>query len=356
MKQKRYTDSKERNLVIIERHEKDNPDLPTYKTYYATIKVAGKRNPKLKKVANCFDNLSIATIREKVRTEINDYLENGMSEITLDGFWKTFYKPSLVNKKCKTLDEMERLYNGHIKNEFGFMVMRKIKSDTIYSWFLDTSNQSKATANHCLTIMKAMFNQAITINQVKINPADKISKNHIPSRKRYFSDEERNLFLKELKNIGEESPYGSAFIYLAYLTGARKGELAKATWDDLHGNTIVLSEHKTDDKTDEPRVIYLCEEAMTLINRLPRNTETILNIKSPDRQWKKLIKRTGIKNFRFHDLRHNFGSQSMNMNIGMIRVGKLMGHSSIKAMQIYQTAKPETLQNDIKQIGQYLIN
>ena len=145
--------------------------------------------------------------------------------------------------------------------------------------------------------MKAMFNQAITINQVKINPADKISKNHIPSRKRYFSDEERNLFLKELKNIGEESPYGSAFIYLAYLTGARKGELAKATWDDLHGNTIVLSEHKTDDKTDEPRVIYLCEEAMTLINRLPRNTKTILNIKSPDRQWKKLIKGRASKIF-----------------------------------------------------------
>jgi len=33
-----------------------------------------------------------------------------------------------------------------------------------------------------------------------------------------------------------------------------------------------------------------------------------------------------------------------------------MGHSSIKAMQIYQHAKPELLQNDIKQIGQYLTN
>ena len=73
-----------------------------------------------------------------------------MSEITLDKFWETFYKPSLVNKKCKTLDEIERLYSGHIKNEFGFMVMKKIKSDIIYSWFLDTSNQSKATANRVL--------------------------------------------------------------------------------------------------------------------------------------------------------------------------------------------------------------
>ena len=58
---------------------------------------------------------------------------------------------------------------------------------------------------------------------------------------------------------------------------------------------------------------------MELIRRLPRDKDTILGIKNPDRQWKKLIKRSGIKNFRFHDLRHNFGSQSMNMGISMIR-------------------------------------
>ena len=70
----------------------------------------------------------------------------------------------------------------------------------------------------------------------------------------------------------------------------------------------------------------------------------------------KTYQRTGIKNFRFMICVITLEVESMNMNIGMIRVGKLMGHSSIKAMQIYQTAKPETLQNDIKQIGQYLIN
>ena len=45
------------------------------------------------------------------------------------------------------------------------------------------------------------------------------------------------------------------------------------------------------------------------------------------------------------------------MGISMIRVGELMGHTSIKAiMQIYQTPKPETLNQDIEKIGNYLIN
>lgn len=352
----RSTDKKERNLIIIERHEKDNPDLPTYKTYYAGIKIAGKKNPKLKKVGNSYENLSMAVIRDRVREEIKDFVNYGLADITINKFFYEFYKPYLEKNNRKTISDIEDIFKRNIKNDFGDHSMSRIKPDMFFKWFLNLSLNSKGSANHSLTIIKAMYNLALQLNQVKFNPADKITKNNIPHRKRYFSEAERILFLKELKKIGKESPYGSAFIYLAYLTGARKGELSRAKWSDLVGNTIVLKEHKTDDKTSEPRVIYLNQEAMTLINRLPRNTETILKIKNPDKQWRKLIMRSGIKDFRFHDLRHNFGSQSMNMGIGMIRVGKLMGHTSLKAMSIYQTAKPETLENDIQQIGNYLTN
>lgn len=356
MKQIRETDKKERNLLVIERHEKDDPSLPTYKTYYAQIKTDDKKNPRLKKIASSYENISIATIREMVADEIQQYNKNGFSSYTLEKYFYEFYKPTLLNKGRKTIKDIEDNFLRDIKPEFGHLIITSIKSDDLYKWFLNLSQRSKGTANHCLTTIKAMYNQAIIINQAKYNPADKISKNYIPSRKRYFTDSERDIFLKELKAIGQDSPYGSAFIYLAYLSGARKGELAKATWDDLIGNTIVLKEHKTDDKTDEPRVIYLNDEAMDLINRLPKDTKTILKIKDPVRQWRKIMKRTGIKNFRFHDLRHNFGTQGMNMGIEMLRVGTLMGHTSIKAMQIYQTVKPEIMQKDIKEIGNYLTN
>ena len=353
---KRTVDHKERNLIIIERNIKDNPNLPTYKTFYAGIRIDGKKNPKLKKIGSCREGLSIAVMRDRVREEIKNFHKLGDSSLTIDNFFYEFYKPSLENNNRKTINEIESLYIRNIKNNFGDQLMIKVQADIIYKWFLDLSSYSKGTANHSLSILKAMYNLAIKFNQAKINPADKITKNKIASRRRYFTEEERKIFLSELRKLGKESPYGSAFIYLAYLTGARKGELAKAKWEDLKGNTIILKEHKTDDKTDNPRIIYLNEEAMELIRRLPRDKDTILGIKNPDRQWKKLIKRSGIKNFRFHDLRHNFGSQSMNMGISMIRVGELMGHTSIKAMQIYQTPKPETLNQDIEKIGNYLIN
>lgn len=353
--QTRETDKKERSLVIVERHISDDINKPKFKTYFAKVTFPGTKKVKLIKVGNDYENESISVMRERAREQVNEYTKNGYTKLTLDDCWINYYEP-YTKAETKEYKEIKRLYLAHIKPEFGHIVISKIKPDQLYKWFLELSAHSKGVANHCLTYMKAILNQAIKLNLIKNNPADKLSKNYMPSRIRYFTDEETGIFLAELKRLGKESPYGSAFIYLAYLTGARKGELAKATWNDLVGNTIVLREHKTDNKTNEPRVIYLNDEAMRLINNLPRDTETILKIKYPERQWKKLIKRTGIKNFRFHDLRHNFGTQGMNMGLNMISVGKLMGHSSIKAMQIYQHAKPELLQNDIKQIGQYLTN
>ena len=50
---KRTVDHKERNLIIIERNIKDNPNLPTYKNFLCGIRIDGKKNPKLKKIGSC---------------------------------------------------------------------------------------------------------------------------------------------------------------------------------------------------------------------------------------------------------------------------------------------------------------
>ena len=67
---KRTVDHKERNPIIIERNIKDNPNLPTYKTFYAGIRIDGKKNPKLKKWV-AVEEASIAVMREELRRNKN---------------------------------------------------------------------------------------------------------------------------------------------------------------------------------------------------------------------------------------------------------------------------------------------
>lgn len=356
--QKRTTDNKFNKLIIIERHHKDDIKSATFKTYFAKIDISGKRNGKLVKVGTDKEGISIAVMRDRARDVIQDFHDKGLTTLTVKKFFDEIYIPNCINRNVKTLDDIKGNFKNNINEHFGDNYLTDITPAQILSWFLEISKKSKGTANHSLTIFKAIYNLALNLDEVKKNPTISIKKNYIPHRNRYLTDKEKIVFLQELKKIGKDSPYGSAFIYLAYLTGARKGELAKATWNDLRGDYIELKEHKTSNKTNKPRIIRLDQEALSLITRLPRNNDndTILKIKDPVRQWKKLMKRTGIKDFRFHDLRHNFGTQSMNMGIDMIRVADLMGHTSVKAMQIYQTVKPETAKMDIKEIGNYLTN
>lgn len=50
--------------------------------------------------------------------------------------------------------------------------------------------------------------------------------------------------------------------------------------------------------------------------------------------WRKVIARAEIENARLHDLRHNFASTAVGMNISRPK-GALLGHRSMQSTQIY---------------------
>ena len=88
-----------------------------------------------------------------------------------------------------------------------------------------------------------------------------------------------------------------------YISGARKGEIANAEWDWLKDNKLLLPDSKTGTKT-----IHLLQQAMVLLNTLPRYNTTITGIKDPIRVWRKIRADAGCTDLRLHDLRHSFAS------------------------------------------------
>ena len=51
--------------------------------------------------------------------------------------------------------------------------------------------------------------------------------------------------------------------------------------------------------------------------------------------------RLGIKDFRLHDLRHDFGSYLVQSGVDIYVASKLLGHSNVKQTQRYAHLKPE---------------
>jgi len=62
-------------------------------------------------------------------------------------------------------------------------------------------------------------------------------------------------------------------------------------------------------------------------------------------------KRAGIKNLRFHDLRHTFATRLVLAGVDLATVSKLLGHSSIQMTMRYAHPTPEALKNAVSKLN-----
>lgn len=136
------------------------------------------------------------------------------------------------------------------------------------------------------------------------------------ARTRVFNDKELKLLLNNTQpNIFRH------FISFAYYTGARRGEIAHISRDNLQGSTLLVS-GKTGAK-----ILKITDQALCHFNEYDYNPDYISH------HFKKEVRRLGIKNARFHDLRRTFGYNLILQGMPIYEVSKLLGHSSVKVTE-----------------------
>jgi len=62
------------------------------------------------------------------------------------------------------------------------------------------------------------------------------------------------------------------------------------------------------------------------------------------------LKRAGIEDFRFHDLRHTFGSHLVMQGVNVRTIQQLMGHKDIKMTMRYSHLSPEYVQQAVERL------
>jgi integrase len=73
-------------------------------------------------------------------------------------------------------------------------------------------------------------------------------------------------------------------------------------------------------------------------------------IGSVRKAFKAACRRAGIKNMRFHDLRHTFATRLVLSGVDLATVSKLLGHSSIQMTMRYSHPTPEALKNAVSKL------
>ena len=115
------------------------------------------------------------------------------------------------------------------------------------------------------------------------------------------------------------------FVQLAYYTGARSGEIRSISTDNVLDGSIVVY-----GKTGR-RFIKLNSQAQRIINR----QDTLWSYRKDyvSHKFKKEVRRLGIRNARFHDLRRTFGLNLIKQGMSIYKVSKLLGHKSVRTTE-----------------------
>lgn len=156
------------------------------------------------------------------------------------------------------------------------------------------------------------------------------------ARVRYLSDSELSALLASAKAT---SKVLHAAIVLALATGLRRGELLRLTWRDidLERSTVRVLEGKN----GEARAVHLPAAAAEALKGLKAGKIVSasgavfltpegkpLTWDRLDKAWRTAHAAAGLKDFRWHDLRHSCASYLAQNGATLHEIGGVLGHKS----------------------------
>jgi integrase len=233
----------------------------------------------------------------------------------------------------------------------------------------------KVTASRELAALRSSFSKAVEWGFIEQNPLTKVRQKIVEAKKvvRYLApDEERQLRtmlakrdrkLIEARASGNEwsrrsgrdqlpelpvGGYGdhlTPIVLLAMNTGLRKGELLALMWSDINLTSGVLTIRAETAKSGKERHVPLNAESRDVLTRWRRQVDDgpLFAIGDFKTAWASFIRDTGIRNFRFHDLRHHFASRLVMNSIDLNTVRELLGHADLKMTLRYAHLAPAHL-------------
>lgn len=224
--------------------------------------------------------------------------------------------------------------------------------------------RSHATVVRYLAILSHLFTIASKEwGWATDNPVLLISKTReAKGRVRFLDEAERQALLKSCEESKNSNLY--IIVILALSTGMRLGEILNLTWDrvDVQKGRIILEETKN----GERRQVPLAGKALEIIKRheikriicskfLFPDTKTYKKPTDIRSAWNAALKRSGIKNFRFHDLRHCCASYLAMNGCSIVEIAGVLGHKTLQMAKRYSHLSDSHLSDAVSRMNEKIL-
>ena len=234
--------------------------------------------------------------------------------------WKTDYF---------IIKDLERFFKGKYLYEITPQDIEHFKMERLKET-VGSKTISPATVNRHLDTLKGMFNKAVVWGKLQATPMKSIQSLKVPPGRLRFLEKEE--IVKLLANCTKNL---KPIVVLALFTGMRRGEIFGLKWHDIDfkRNIITLLDTKNGDKREVP----MNEQVKTALIRVRKHPESAyifcnekgVPVHDIRKSYSTALRKSGITNFRFHDLRHTFASQLVMSGIDLNTVRELLGHKDM---------------------------
>lgn len=164
-----------------------------------------------------------------------------------------------------------------------------------------------------------------------------------PGRDRRLTAREERLILRYCH--GHTNPDLYSIVVLAFETAMRQGEILNLQWEHLNLKSRIA--HLPETKNGTKRDVPLSVKARDALIRLGVKTKgkvfgyTAEGLKST---WRFMLKKLGIQDLHFHDLRHEAISRLFELgSLDMMEVAAISGHKSLAMLKRYTHLKAQRL-------------
>jgi len=268
-------------------------------------------------------------------------------QMPFDKFSEQYLEYSKGNKKPKS-HLRDQTSMKHLLKCFENRMLSEINPFLVEKYKLTRKSEGakEGTINRELACLRHLFTLAVKWGKALTNPVKGIKFFKEPKAKdRILSEEEEARLLDAVRST-TKSQHLEPIIITALNTGMRKGEILnlKKTNVDFNNAYILVEGTKNGEFRKIPMNKKLTQTLRDVIGKsksefvFSENGKPYGDVKTG---WWTVLKKAGIENFRFHDLRHTFGSRLGMAGVDLGTIQELMGHKDIKMTKRYSHPTPE---------------
>jgi len=239
----------------------------------------------------------------------------------------------------------------------GNKLLREVCMDTLWPFIhqrKDVDGVQNSTINRALEIVRRILHLA----RDEWNWLQRFSKIRMlkePKRRiRFLTREEAEMLLEELPE------HLCPVVQFALATGCRMGEILQMEWQRVDFGRRVAWLDPGTTKNGEGRGIPLNNDAVLALRSVHGGHDRYCFTYKSKRMaaigsgWKRTLKRVGIENFRFHDLRHTWASWHVMNGTSLQELMELGGWKSYEMVLRYAHLAPEHLAEAAQRIERRL--